>query len=397
MDGVPIRPVNETVLLPLETEADVATLIAAIRAVKAEPSEERRDDLTRDLGDHLAFLAGARPELFRPYRDQVLQLPEEDRRHVSVSFGDLVVLMAGASDDSVDHLLRELEAAPDDLLLTWLLASIASDHALRGAAEHARRHGTQGTLQKVGVWVPEEGPARLRFTPTRRAVFKRPLGPGETTRSCRHPVGLPVEEAVRRTQGLVTWHYLTLDLRDLPGVPGVRATRLPLVSPRENWGWTLFLDIDREGGVTPSRVEDDGGEDIRPRLRAQSYLRHLPRPLADLWLALRYGDEEESLDFDEMLRAQEREGGGEGKAELRPYDADLVYRNGHIQATEGVVGTAGGPPIGIYAPPSCPSCARLMFHLLSVTHHVRDYGDGFRSLFLCEDCHTAACQATSWN
>ena len=36
-------------------------------------------------------------------------------------------------------------------------------------------------------------------------------------------------------------------------------------------------------------------------------------------------------------------------------------------------------------------------HLATVEHHVREYGDGFRSLFLCEDCRMAACNATGWN
>jgi hypothetical protein len=37
-----------------------------------------------------------------------------------------------------------------------------------------------------------------------------------------------------------------------------------------------------------------------------------------------------------------------------------------------------------------------MFHVVTVENHVRDYGDGWRSLFVCEDCHTVASNATGW-
>jgi hypothetical protein len=38
-----------------------------------------------------------------------------------------------------------------------------------------------------------------------------------------------------------------------------------------------------------------------------------------------------------------------------------------------------------------------MFHVTTVENHVREYGDGWRSLFICEDCLTIACNATGWN
>ncbi|SDS64147.1 hypothetical protein [Actinoplanes derwentensis] len=88
---------------------------------------------------------------------------------------------------------------------------------------------------------------------------------------------------------------------------------------------------------------------------------------------------------------------GLGRVVLRPYGPDLVFSNGHIHSTPGVVGVAGGPPIGLYPNPACPSCKRLMFHVATVTSLVREHGDGFRSLYLCEDCETAAVTATSYN
>ncbi len=38
-----------------------------------------------------------------------------------------------------------------------------------------------------------------------------------------------------------------------------------------------------------------------------------------------------------------------------------------------------------------------MFHILTVEDRIRENGDGFRSLFLCETCHTVASNATPWN
>ena len=82
---------------------------------------------------------------------------------------------------------------------------------------------------------------------------------------------------------------------------------------------------------------------------------------------------------------------------LRPYDDTLVYSNSHIHSTPNVFGTVGGPPIGVYSNPSCRSCGRLMFHVATMTNHIRDYCDGFCSLYICEDCHVTACTAPHWN
>jgi hypothetical protein len=75
----------------------------------------------------------------------------------------------------------------------------------------------------------------------------------------------------------------------------------------------------------------------------------------------------------------------------------LVYANGHVLLTPHVVGNVGGPPIGPYLNPKCTGCRRLMFHVLTVEADIRSYGEGFRSLFVCEDCGVAACNATWWN
>jgi hypothetical protein len=70
---------------------------------------------------------------------------------------------------------------------------------------------------------------------------------------------------------------------------------------------------------------------------------------------------------------------------LRPYDDTLLYCNSHIMSTPDAYGTVGGSPIGGYSNPSCRSCQWLMFHVATVTNHLRERGDGFRGLYLCEE------------
>jgi len=65
--------------------------------------------------------------------------------------------------------------------------------------------------------------------------------------------------------------------------------------------------------------------------------------------------------------------------------------------TPSVMGDVGGPPIGLYPNPHCLSCQKLMFHLSTVVSDVREYGEGFRSLYLCETCGLVASHASPWN
>ena len=58
---------------------------------------------------------------------------------------------------------------------------------------------------------------------------------------------------------------------------------------------------------------------------------------------------------------------------------------------------AGGTSLGVGRIPHCRSCGVLMFHLASLEHHVRDYGDGWRGLFVCAECELVTCNATGWN
>ena len=86
-----------------------------------------------------------------------------------------------------------------------------------------------------------------------------------------------------------------------------------------------------------------------------------------------------------------------GAVELLPFDDALTYSNQHVFSTPNVIGVVGGPPMGLAPVPDCVECGRLMFHVGYTGHSVREYGDGFRSLFICEDCRVSATVATLWN
>jgi hypothetical protein len=352
---MPIRPVTRMEPLPVDSPDDVAALVEL--AGKAATD----DKLARGLADHFAYLAGVHPEWLQPYQEVFIT---ELANSVGPSFADQCALLAGAPDRCVAHLMDKLRRGWS-FYEAWTLAAIGTDAALAAVAEDVRAGADRAEYERLGVWVPTDGPAQYRFSPDRRAVFLRPVAdPAELSRVA-HPVGLPLDLVVHDPANTpVTWHYTSLRLAEVPGLPDWPAERVHLVSPRATWDWTLTARIDDEG-----------------RYRDETALIDSPP------------DAEEEGYF----RSEERYGGRPGALELRPFDADLVYCNGHIQLTEGVVGTAGGPPIGIYANPHCPSCDRLMFHVFSVEHHVRDYGDGWRSLFVCAECQVAACNGTGWN
>jgi hypothetical protein len=353
---MPIRPVTRGMEpLPVETPQDVARLVDLL----AEADED--NNLRRGLGDHFSFLAGTHPEWFAPYRELVLteRLPA-----FNVNFEDFCILFGGAPDHCVEHLLGQLR---DGWSISpgWALASIGTETAMTAVADWVRAGGDRSELEDLGVWVPPTGPARYRFSLDRRAVFRRRFDDESQLATVDNPVGLPLSEVVvDPDRGKVTWHYVSLRVDQIPGLPAWPVERIHLVGPRANWHWTLTARLDERGRYLDETVAIDEPPDPE--------------------------DEEYFLD-------DERRGGGYGAVELRPYDADLVYCNGHIQLTPDVVGTAGGPPLGIYANPHCPSCDVLMFHVASVEHHVRDYGDGWRSVFVCADCQRVTCNATGWN
>ena len=353
---MPVEPIyNNQEPFPVETPEDVARLVDLL-----VPADDD-DPLSRLLGDHFSLLAATHPEWFTPYRELVLT---ERLESFNGNFGDFRILFGGASDGCVEHLLGQLR----DGWKTWPgwgLASIGTEAAMSALADWVRAGGERGDLADLGVWVPPTGPAQYRFPLERKAVFLRKFDDPAELSTVDNPVGLPLAEVLRDPEkSPVTWHYVSLRVDQLAGMAQWPVSRVHLVGPRANWGWELTAAFDEDG-----RYHDEVARlDSAPDAEEAGYL---------------IGDEQY--------------GGNHGAVALRPYDGDLVYCNGHIQLTPDVVGTAGGPPLGVGRTPHCPACERLMFHVASVEHHVRDYGDGWRGLFVCEDCRLVTCNANGWN
>jgi hypothetical protein len=249
-----------------------------------------------------------------------------------------------------------------------MLAANCTPAAMQALADYTRQPGSASDVANRGFWIPPDNwPAIPRFTPERLAAQFQPFaGALDTLINCQHPVGLPVAMVMADpSQQLVTWHYCSFSLNAIDGLPRLGVARLHLVSPPLFDEWTLYCDLAPDGRYvhpTLSSSTEADGEDMR-----------------------------------DMQRAAIERHGGQGQLTLLPFDDRLVYCNGHVELTPGVVGNVGGPPIGVYPSPSCSSCGKLMFHIATLRDGVRQYGDGFRSLFVCEDCERIACHATGWN
>ena len=173
-------------------------------------------------------------------------------------------------------------------------------------------------------------------------------------------VGTSLTDIADDPEHVITWHYLSLRPEAIAGVPAWPSDQVHIVSPRTYW-YTLHCAVLADGRYVEPVVDDDGEP------------------------------------FDVGLREIEQDPPPATTASLHPYDEQLIYRNGHVHLTPAVVGDAGGPPVGIYPNPVCPSCAVLMFHIATAVSDIREYGDGFRSVFICEQCTRAAVTGTNWN
>ncbi|GAB4052356.1 hypothetical protein [Catellatospora paridis] len=350
---MPIKTYTGAAAFPVDTADDVTALVELLGRAAID------ERLRNDLGDHFAFVAGTRPEWFRPHQDAVVT---EFIDGFDVTFDNLCVLFHGAPDRRVEHLERRLRSRWT-YQQAWMLAAIGTEAALTAIAGLVRDGADPGKeFEDSGIWTPATGPARCRFTPHRQVVELRTVSDPAELLTADHPVGLPLDQVVRRPEATpAVWHYLSLRLDQVPGMPDLPADRVHLASPKGSVGWTLTTAAGPDG----------------------------------LW-------HDETVTFDEPPREDETEVDnsdprGIGVAVLRPYDSDLVYSNGHVLSTPGVVGTAGGPPIGLYPNPHCRSCDRLMFHVVTVQNYIREYGHGWRTLYLCERCQITTCTATNWN
>lgn len=373
---MPLRPIGGKIDLPVVTAQDVQRLFEfGVSLDERSLDHYTYEQYQRDLADYLDYIGAIVPEYFRPLQEAAVTLSDPQLRHFAFcTFETWLYLLRGAPDTCVEHLARRLGgvSAPSGIVafvLQNMLASICTPTALQALAEHAKQSGNLGDVANTGFWIPpNNAPAVPRFTPERQAAQFQPFtGTLDALLSCPHPVGLPITTVMGDpSQQLVTWHYCSFGLDAIAGLPRLDVPRLHLVSPPLFDEWTLYCDLAPDG-----RYEH---------------------------LTLASNTEADREEMQELRRAAiERQSAGRGQLVLLPFDDRLVYSNGHVELTPGVVGTVGGPPIGLYPNPCCPSCGKLMFHVATLGDDVRQYGDGFRSLFICEDCERAACHATGWN
>lgn len=371
---MPLQPNGGKLLMPVETEADICALFEKALALSRTSGFLTRNRYRADIQDHFYYVGAICPQHFRPLQHEVVNLPGEQLTFFNFSFPTWLYLLQDAPGSCVEQLIQRLFRADQGCspyIFEAMLAAIGTPAALAAMAEYAERTHQQNVFRDLGFWLPGNGKsAEPRFTRHRSAVRFQPVDatlPLHELVKRPHPVGLPVSFiAEEPAQGVIAWHYLTLDLARIDGLPPTAFSRIHLVSPPSHGAWMLFCTISRQN------------------LYAQAHLRV---------------SEDEDPEMIEKLQEQAIDDQNDGRGELLllPYDDRLVYRNGHTQLTKGVHGDVGGPPLGLDENPCCPICEKLMFHVCTVAATLREYGDGFRSLFFCEGCMQIASQAMGWN
>ncbi|MEO6887516.1 MAG: hypothetical protein ABI456_00730 [Ktedonobacteraceae bacterium] len=360
--------------MPVETEADVRAVFEKALALSQTTGFSTRQRYHADIEDHFYYIGAICPQHFRPLQNEVVNLTDQQLTFFNLSFATWLYLLQDAPDSCVEQLMQRLARADQKrppYILETMLAAIGTPAALAAMADYAARTHGQKAFRDLGFWLPGGNrSAEPRFTRHRQAVRFQPvddmLSSDELVKRT-HPVGLPVSfVAEESAQSLITWHYVTLDLSQIAGLPATPFSRLHLVSPPHDSMWTLFCAISAQNLYTQATLDmsEDEDPEMLEKLREQA-IAYQPT--------------------------------GRGEVLLLPYDDQLVYRNGHTQMTPGVHGDVGGPPLGGYESPCCPVCGKSMFHVCTVASTLREYGDGFRSAFLCEGCLQVASLATGWN
>lgn len=348
-------PNNGQLLIDLSTRSGVEELVRAARAL--DPDKVRRfgtrdSRAAQDIGDHLMFLSATRPEWFAPFRDEaVTELADRLPMELRVA----AVLLPGLGSAAVTHLCRQLTNDVTDWRTLSLLAGCGDDHGLDVLAGLVRQRGVTDWTNRLGIHVGETGPAAWRFSTSRYAV----VAPAERSEP-DGIIGLEVAEVAGDVDEGISWHYVSLKPSEIDGTPLWPHDFVHIVSPRTYW-FTMHLDVEADGRYIATVIDDEGEP------------------------------------YDTHLREIEANPPPPSTASLHRYDADLVYRNGHVHLTPNVVGDAGGPPIGLYPNPVCRGCGVLMFHIATVLSRIREYGEGFRSAFICEHCVRVAVTGTNWN
>ena len=385
---MPLKPVTNTLHLPLSTEQDVRDVFEQNLRIAEEPSRSRRGKSLRDLADHFYYIGAVLPSFAVPLQTEFVRLKNADLIHFDLGLAIWLYLLQGAEDAYVEALLTafddhftihewwdraaftpqmDFQQNTASRIRRDMLAAIGTPAAMTALAELSRRYDWARYLRHIGVDVPaSSAPARARFTSWRNAVQAVPFtGSEEAWRQQPNPIGLPLSTVrVPGGEPVITWHYLSVATALLPSIPSLGMERLHLVGPRRDCCWTLYGLIRSDGRYA------------EPTLLTK--------------------EDEEVEDWD-LTWMQEREQQTLQVALLLPFDDKLTYCNGHVQNTEGVYGYIGGPPNSLYPPPVCRQCGILMFHVLTVEAQIHEYGDAWRSLFVCETCRVAASKAINWN
>lgn len=360
---MPLQPVTGTLNLLVQTHADTQALFEEGLNIASYPSRVRRENGARDLEDYFYYLGAVHPEYLTALHHHLVDLSDEQLKTFNFTFDTWLYVLHGANDRCVDLLAARLSERPDHYTRRMMLAAITTPYALTALATFARHHGCRDEFERLGFVIPTASqPARPRFALWRRAIQVLPF-PGSQADLADQPlpIGLPLDAvASDAAQQIIRWHYLSIDTMALTPLLAVPITRLHLVSPAIDTGWTLYCTFAPDGRYevhSLKRDEDDSYFD--------EYTNDMPESL--------------------------------GYARLLPFDDQLTYCNGHVYLTDRVVGQIGGPPRGLYEAPKCFQCELVMFHILTVESTIREYGNGWRTLFTCDYCNIAACQGTGWN
>lgn len=369
---MPLKPVTGTLNWPLAAAQDIFAIFEQGLKLAHETSPSRKANAARDLNDTFYYIGAIYPSSVAALQPEFVRLNDLQLSVFAFTFETWLHLLHGASDECIDTLVHALQAKPNDWKRREMLAAIGTSPALTALTELSRKHDWREESALMGFEIPSANqPARPRFTGWRKAIQVIPFsGDRSEWLAQPHPIGVPLPAVADEScEPIIHWHYLSLAMAALQEMPSLDAERLHLVSPRLEGAWTLYCSLRPDGRYTrPSLVQEaEEAEDDQ----------------ADL---------QELLAEREDAQAPER-----SVARLLPFDDNLTYCNGHILLTENVYGQVGGPPIGLYPNPECDGCGHLMFHILTVQAYIHEYGDGWRSLFVCEDCCRVACQATHWN
>ena len=346
---------DQTVVM--DGPADIELVFAALERL-GERGFFTKERAERDVAEEIGYQLVVHPDWVRPHSGRLVR----EHGGLGLTFDWRCLLMQDAPADLVEHLLERHRTDPDDWQTRWLLMASRSEPAMATLARTARGHeATRQDLRALGFHLPADGPAEPRFAVVQHAL--RYL-PGSDATAAPHAVGLPLDRVRAPGESDVTFHYLSVSPALVPDMPAWDG-QAHLVSIRDLTGWVHWARVESDGRIRTARIEHD--------------------------------DDDSLEDLNDRLDAAAAAPQDAGEVELLPFDDGLTYSNQHVLSTPEVIGVVGGPPMGLASAPDCVTCGRLMFHVGYTAHSVRRYGDGFRSLFICEDCRVSATLATLWN